>query len=230
LRKTRLQHGDVVVYVCLYYWYRRNRGKYEERDRFFITKKELQSLTNLQDATTRVPKIYQAFVFSNSNNRHLFEYIEEYHRFVFKDWLICEEPDKDENNRRIAERRLEEIKDLVANEKRDRQLKLQRKMVKPSENTNDQFPSPIGVFLELYMKKYRRMPNSSADTRLAELEKIFGRGVICQAIEWYFAADTVPNRSGAKTRTLGNFINHIDEIIELSKKSRKSRLRKWSNY
>jgi hypothetical protein len=227
IRKGRLQHGDVVVYICLYYWYWQKRGKYEDKDRFFITKKELQSLTNLQDAAKRVSKIYDAFVFSGPNESHLFEYWEEYHRFVFEHWSFFADPDENEISCRIAERRLEEIKELVANEKRDRQVKLQQQMVKPS---NDLFPSPIGVFYELYMNRYHRRPHFSGDNKIAELEKNFGRGVICRAIEWYLVADTVPKRSGAKTRTLDNFTKHIDEIIELSKKSRKRCLRKWTNY
>lgn len=63
------------------------------------------------------------------------------------------------------------------------------------------------------------MPNSRGDKRLGELEQIYGRNVIHQAINYYFTADTVPNDSGARTRTLGNFIAHIDDILKLSAKS-----------
>jgi hypothetical protein len=55
LRKFKLQIEDVVVYVCLTYWFWRNRGKYEDRNRFYITKKELKSLTGLHDAPRRSP-------------------------------------------------------------------------------------------------------------------------------------------------------------------------------
>jgi predicted transcriptional regulator len=145
LRKAHLQHGDVVVYACLYYWYWRSRGKYEDRDRFFITKKELQSLTNLRDAPTRVPKIYEAFVFFEGG--HLFKYQEEYRRFIFKDWTICAEPDEDENNRGNAERRLKEIKAVVASEKRDRQRKLQQKIVKqPKKNSESCLKIMMAMF------------------------------------------------------------------------------------
>jgi len=132
LRKGRLQHGDVVVYICLYYWCWRTRGKYEDRDRFFITKKELQNITCLRDAATRVLKVYDAFIFSEGS--HLFEYKEEHHRFIFKDWSICADPDKDEKSRQNAERRLEEIKNSVKNEKRDRQRKLSRKRLQHMKN------------------------------------------------------------------------------------------------
>lgn len=218
LRKSRLQAGDVVVYVCLFYWFWRNRGKYEDRDQFFITKKELLSLTNLRDAPTRVPRIYEAIVFSSG--KHLFEYQEEYHRVIFRDWIWCADPDKNEQNRLIEERFNQEIKDLVAREKRERELKIQKKIVKTLKKSNRHFPSPMIVFRELYMKKYGRLPNLRGTERLRELEQTFGQGAIYQAINYYFTADTVPNGSGAKTRTLGNFITHIDDILKLMMKSR----------
>lgn len=216
LRKASLQSGDIVVYIYLSYWFWRNRGKNEDH-RFFITKERLQSLTNLKDAPIRIPRIYEAFVFSDGT--HLFNYQDEYRRFTFRDWNICAEPKNDEQSRGNAERYIKEIKDLVAREKRDRELKLQQKTVNLPKNSNDHFPSPLGVFYELYMKRYARMPNSRGDNRLIELGKTFGRGVISQAINWYFTADTVPNGSGAKTRTLGNFIAHIDDILKLSTQS-----------
>jgi hypothetical protein len=69
------------------------------------------------------------------------------------------------------------------------------------------------------MKKYGRQPNSRGTARIHTHEQRFGRGPIYRAITWYFSADTVPDGSGAKTRTLGNFITHIDEILKLSAQS-----------
>lgn len=219
LRKSRLQTGDVVVYVSLYYWFWRNRGKYESRDRFFITKKSLQSLTILKDASTRLARIYEAIVFSGGG--HLFNYQEEYQQIIFRDWSWCADPDDDEQNRHNAEIYLKEIKDLVAREKRERQLKIQKKIVKKPKTSNDHVPNLtlISVFEELYKKKYGRWPNYRSTHRLKEIEQTLGRGAIYQAINWYFAADIVPNESGARTRTLGNFTTHIDEILKLSGKS-----------
>jgi hypothetical protein len=219
LRKSRLQVGDVVVYVCLSYWYWRNRGKYEDRDRFFITKKELQSLTNLRDAPTRVPRIYEAEVFSDGD--HLFEFQEEYHRLIFKDWGTYADPDDNDTARRLAKNYLKEIKEAVASEKRRREIELQKKKAMIPQTSEDHVPpiSLIFVFEQRYMNKYGRRANSGATERLRELEQTFGRGAVFDAIEYYFTADNVPNGSGAKTRTLGNFVAHIDEILKLSGKS-----------
>jgi hypothetical protein len=214
LMESRLQAGDVVVYVCLFYWFWRNRGKNEDRDRFFITKKKLQSLTNLKAASTRITRIYEAIVFSNG--KHLFEYQDDYHRVVVKDWTWCADPSENEPNRRNEERHLNKIKDLVTQEKQNKQLKIQEKMVKQPKKTDPCSLSLLTFFYELYMKRHGRMPNHRGDKRLRKLEQIYDRGAIHQAINWYFTADTVPNGSGARTRTLGNFISHIDDILKLS--------------
>lgn len=217
LRKSRLKAGDVVVYVSLYYWFWRNRGKYEERNRFFITKKGLQSLTNLNDASTRIHRIYESIAFSSG--KHLFDYEEEYHRMIFRDWTWCADPDDNEQNRHNAEIYLKEIKDLVAREKRGRQLKVPKKTVKISKTSDDYDPheSLLLFFSKCYLTKYARWPNCRSTQRLKEIEQTFGRGAIYQAINWYFSADKVPNGSGAKTRTLGNFTMHIDDILKLMK-------------
>jgi hypothetical protein len=212
MRESRLQAGDVVVYVSLYYWFWRNRGKYEERDRFFITKKRLQSLTNLNDASIRISRGYEAIVFSGG--KHLFEYQEEHHRVIFRDWSWCADPDKNEHNRRNAEKYISEIKESVAREKHDRQLKVQQKISKTS------LP-PFEFFRESYKKKYGRFPdyNSSIREEFHEVEKAHGYGAIYQAINWYFTADIVPNGTGAKTRTIKSFIIYIDDILDLSENS-----------
>jgi hypothetical protein len=209
MRQSRLQTGDLVVYICLYYWFWRNRGKNEYRDRFFITKKHLQSLTNMNDALTRLPRIYEAIVFSSGE--HLFKYEYEYHRMVFTDWAWFADPDKDEQNRRNAEGYLMEIKDLVTREKQERQLKLQQKIARTSL-------APFEFFMESYKKKYGRLPhyNWNIKERFLKIEKSHGYSAIYQAIKWYFTAEMVPNETKAKTRTLGNFITHINDILRLS--------------
>jgi len=220
LRKSRLQPGDVIVYVCLYYFYHRNRGKREDHQ-FFIMKEKLQSLTGLRDASTRVSKIYKVFTFAQKN--HFFEYQDRHQRFIIKDWSICEDPSKSETNCQNAERFKQEIKDSVTRKKEERRLKViksikaQQKTMKPPKNKR--YPFSLSVFIELYMKRYGRMPSSRGDRKFRELEQIFGRGVICQAINWYFTADAVPNGSGAKTRSMGNFVCRIDEILKLSAQS-----------
>ena len=49
-----------------------------------------------------------------------------------------------------------------------------------------------------------------------KITSTYSRDVVYTAIIYSFSADQVPNGSGAKTRTLGNFITHIDEIVRLA--------------
>jgi hypothetical protein len=181
-------------------------------------KEKLQSLTGLRDASNRVSRIYKAFTFAEGN--HLFEFQDKHQRFIIKDWFISEDPSKCETNRRNAEIYRQEIKDSVTRKRQELRLKV-IKSIKAQQKTvrlpkNKRYPSPLLVFIELYMKKYNQMPNSRGNKKFEELEQTFGRGVICQAINWYFTADTVPKGSGTKTRTMGNFVCHIDEILKLS--------------
>jgi hypothetical protein len=219
LRKGRLQSGDVVVYVCLFYWFWRNRGEHLNRDRFFITKQGLQSLTNLKDAPTSVLRIYEAIVFSSGN--HLFNYQDKHHRFIFRDWKWFADPDKDEQNRGIAEIYIEEIKELVAREKQNRQLKIQQTANMNLKNNSDNFLTQrvMNVFEHRYVSKYHKWPNQRGYEKLKDLIQTFGGDIIERAIYYYFVAAEVPNGSGAKTRTLGNFITNIDDILKLSGES-----------
>jgi hypothetical protein len=68
------------------------------------------------------------------------------------------------------------------------------------------------------MRKYGHSPNGRGSEQFKKLPLTFGRDAVYKAIIYYFSADQVPNGSGAKTRTLGNFINHIDEIVRLTHK------------
>jgi len=205
LRKSRLQAGDVVVYICLFTGSGAIGANNEERNRFYITKNGLQSLTNLKDASTRIPRIYEAIIFSDVD--HLFKYQEEYHRMIFRDWTWCADPDDNEQNRKNEERYKQEIKYLVAQKKRDRQMKVEQKPVIIHQPRND--PAPIlslkAVFEELYKNKYGRLShcNYKRTERLRELEQIFGRGLLLSAINYYFIADDVPNGTGAKNSNPG---------------------------
>jgi hypothetical protein len=215
LRSSQLMHRDVVVYIYLYYWYWRNRGNREDHQ-FYITKKHLESLTGLQDGPKRVSRIYEGFEFSNGG--HLFEYKEEYHRFIIKNWSTCADPDQNELSLRISEISRKEIKELVTCAKKDKQLRAQQKTMK-------NYP-PIGMpqgdlfdyFQECYKRKYGRLChyNWKIRAKFNEVEGDYGRGSIFNAINLYFSAEKVPNSSGALTRTMKNFIEHISEILILS--------------
>jgi len=80
---------------------------------------------------------------------------------------------------------------------------------------------PFDFFKESYKKRYGRFPdyNSSIKEEFHDVEKAYGYGPIYRAINCYFSAEVVPNGTGAKTRTMKNFITYIDDILELSKKS-----------
>lgn len=210
LRKSRLKPSDVVVYVCLYCWYWRNRGKREDHQ-FFITKKALQSLSNVRNASTRLQRVYEASCFSDRN--HLFEYQDDYHRVMFREWTCFADPDESDQNRQSAEKYISEINESVAREKQDRHLKVQQKIAKTSL-------LPFEFFKESYKKKHGRFPdyNPSIKEEFHEVEKAHGYGAIYRAINWYFSAEVVPNGTAAKTRTMKNFLIYINDILKLSDK------------
>jgi hypothetical protein len=116
LRRSIFKQVDIVVYTYLSYWFWKNRGKYNERDRFYITKAQLRSCTNIEDAVQRIFKIYEGFSFSSG--AHLFEYEDEYHRFVFKKWSVATGPEESEQARERAEGLLNAVRELVEKEKK----------------------------------------------------------------------------------------------------------------
>jgi hypothetical protein len=217
LRRSIFKQADIVVYIYLSYWFLKNRGKYYERDRFYITKDRLRSYTNIGDAVQRIYKIYKEFSFSDGT--HLFEYEDEYHRFVFKNWKVATNPEKSEQARKRAKEFINEVKQLVVEEKRKKLIKQKQKstaIIKESHEGIAPTRDLKIIFDKLYKEKYGRWPNGRADEQFEKLTSTFGRDAVYKAIIYYFSADQVPNGSGAKTRTLGNFITHINEIVRLA--------------
>lgn len=107
LRQGTLQPADLVVYVFLTYWRWKCKGRWRDEDQFFITKGDLRKLTKLPNSPKRLKKLYENFVFCCGT--HLFEF-DGYNKLTITNWNIAADPDQEENNRRNAERWIEEIK------------------------------------------------------------------------------------------------------------------------
>lgn len=110
IRKRRLTHADVVVWLVLAYKYWRCRGKRENHS-FFITKRELVALSGIANAPARVDHLQKSFQFSSGH--HLFEYSDEGQRLVFSQWALCAQPTEDQGSARLLESWRQEIAERV---------------------------------------------------------------------------------------------------------------------
>lgn len=121
VRHREFAHADVAIYIYLAYLFWKNRGK--DGGRFYITKNHLRELTDIPNAPARVERLYQIFTFTGG--KHLFEYLDQYHRLFFTDWNTFADPSEDDNNRKLAEGYQDEIKKAVAKAKKEKQQALQ---------------------------------------------------------------------------------------------------------
>jgi hypothetical protein len=100
VRSRQLTHADVVVWLVLAYKHSRCRGKREYHS-FFITKRELVTLSGIANAPACVNHLYGGFLFTSGH--HLFEYSDQGQRLVFSMWALCADPSKDEGSARLLE-------------------------------------------------------------------------------------------------------------------------------
>ncbi len=219
LRHKTFQPGDVVVYVYLSYWYWKCRGRYADREKFFITKRELRELTNLENAPERVARLYSNFTYSGG--AHLFEY-SGYQRLEFTKWATAADPEKDENNRKNAERWIQEIKEQVKKAKQDKQAREKVKRVAGAEYAAISPEDLPDLFDRLYQQKYGRLQpyrwGGNRWDRLVEYGELYGAGRVFQAMMFYFNAGEVPNTTHASTRTIANFLMNIEELLRRATK------------
>lgn len=112
IRRRKLSHDDVVVYVVLCYLRHRYGGN--KNDQFFVTKDQLRALTGIYTAPARVQKLYEQVQFDGGN--HLFEFCDAYHRLEFTAWSMFLDPGEKggEQNRQNAAIWAEEIRQKVA--------------------------------------------------------------------------------------------------------------------
>lgn len=221
LRHRRFKPGDVVVYVYLSYWWWKCRGRYADRGKFFITKQELRKLTNLEDAPERVARLYSNFTYAGG--AHLFEYTSGYQKLEFKEWNTAADPEKDENNRKNAERWVQEIKERVKKLRQDKKAKEEAKRAAKKAEYIAITPEDLpALFDRLYYQKYGRLqPNRWAANRrerLVECGKYYGADKVFQAMMFYFNATEVPNTAHTSTRTVANFLANIEELLRRATK------------
>lgn len=217
VRRKTFEPGDVVVYVYLDYWRQIKGGK----DVFFITKRKLSDLTGLKDVSQRVKRLYERFQFSSGD--HLFNYT-GYQTLTFTNWATFADPDtvNGQGNRKLAEERRQEIKERVARKKRARAEKERLRKVEKLLKSHIAKKGAEGlpdVFYALYCDKYGeiwadRGVKESDMGILADYGRKYGTDRVLQAILLYFNAEHVPNKTGAATRTLGNFLAIIDDLME----------------
>jgi len=95
VRRKKLTHADVVVWLALFYKYWRCRGKREDH-RFFITKRELSQLSGVPNASACVEHLHKQHCFKGGD--HLFEYMDQGPRLVVSEWKWCADPQEDKTN------------------------------------------------------------------------------------------------------------------------------------
>ena len=114
IRDGRFQPADVVTYVYLNYW-RWHNGR---RKTFYITKKQLRELTNLEDAPQRIDNLYSRLTYNGG--AHLFT-VSGYQSLSISDWSEPCDPDESEHNREIANGHRQTIKLQVIDVKKSRE-------------------------------------------------------------------------------------------------------------
>lgn len=118
VRSGKLKHSDVLIYVYLSYLQWKNRGANDGK--FYIAKRLLNELTNVADSTSAVVRLHALYTFTSG--AHLFEYKDQYHKIAFDKWTTLADPSEDENNRQIAERNRQSVKDAIATIKRAKKV------------------------------------------------------------------------------------------------------------
>jgi hypothetical protein len=103
VRHREFTHADVAIYIYLAYLFWKNRGK--DEGRFYITKNYLRELTDIPNAPARVERLYQIFTFTGG--KHLFEYLDLYHKLFFTEWNTFADPSEDEINKAVAKAKKE---------------------------------------------------------------------------------------------------------------------------
>ena len=117
IRVKKFSHADVLTYIYLCYYQYKNRGK--DHGKFFITKERLKELTDVPKAVECVTSLYKGFVFSE--NSHLFDFRDKYHKLVFDAWAGFGDP-KHGINVEQGEIYKQEIMKAVSNAKKNKAL------------------------------------------------------------------------------------------------------------
>ena len=119
VRRKKLTHADVVVWLVLFYKYWRCRGKREDH-RFFITKRELSQLSGVPNASACVEHLYKQYCFKSGG--HLFEYMDQGPRLVVSEWTWNADPQEDKTSAENLKVLREEIAETVELQKQRKDM------------------------------------------------------------------------------------------------------------
>lgn len=113
LRRGIFSAPDIVVYVYLEHFKDKFHNK-NNKNSFYISKKDLRHYSNIKDAVIRIENLYKNYRYANG--APLFEYKDEYHRISFDSWAVPLEPIEDPGGNNY-EQYEEEIYDLYLDSK-----------------------------------------------------------------------------------------------------------------
>ena len=210
MRKGIFDSYDIVTLVYIYYL----REKFKEKEAqvyetegydFFITKREFSSLTNMRPSKLEecIINLYERFKYSN--DKHIFEYKDKYHKWEFYRITQHADPSEDETNRSSYEAMKERLEAQIDKAKEDKQNE------------------PGLKFISAYRLIYRQHMDKDIERfygdaeQATELLKKFTAEQMEEMARWYITADRheLPASCQAKkNRTLKDFLNNADVIYK----------------
>ena len=199
LRRGELGHKEVLMYVYICYF----EARYRDNGGFFISKRELIELTGMPEAPAAVLRLNEIEIFEDDVTLFVIEDI--YHKIKIVEHTYFADPEEDENNRENVVKYREDIKRRV-------EIAKKKQAFKKGEPQEEEL---LPLFKNLYKEMYGKpiLVDYGQEKRLIALAQEHGIASIEKGIHAYFRADIVPNNTGAKTRTLANFLMCYLEFI-----------------
>ena len=200
LRTGRLSQKEVLLFCYICYF----ESRYSmDKGEFFISKRELVGLTEISGAPEAVLSLNKVTIFGEDET--LLELEDHYHKIKVLEHRGFADPEQNEHNRYMAELFRQDIKQRVENAKREQALK-------KGEPQKEQL---LPLFKNLYKQTHGKPLGTGHDQEkeLLSLAEKHGAAAVAEGIHAYFQVDIVPNTTGAKTRTLANFLACNREFI-----------------
>lgn len=190
VRRGVFDHADVVVYVYLDYWRQMKGGESE----FFISKRDLRQLTNIQDAAEHVTRLHDLFQFNGG--ARLFQY-SGYQRLSIQKWATFADPEEDETNRKNADLYRQEIKRCVSLKKLARKKSEILKHVRSSVDGRGPDGLPVafmalaGCFYSSVGMQRPAAGPSPHEEALVASGRAYGCDKVLEAmVEWFLSQQT----------------------------------------
>ena len=134
LRKD-LGHADVVAYIVLWYWWRKHIDSASENQWWFISKKDLRTLTGVANVGKCLRNLYSLQPFGDGSR--LFEFDDEVRRYTFPEFKLFADPSESEVNFNLRQELWAEIEQRYERKRRMSRERNERKrihdQVKPEE-------------------------------------------------------------------------------------------------